>query len=142
MENYMMWYYIQLILRIGVRNNNGGTYHVYYSSDHRSTFIDRIKIYLNYNILIPSRIPANTPLWEIMVRQQKKGGYYLKDIKALVQVEPGLKTAIESGQPYTMTIPLQKIATLIPKKKKPQKDNYKTLVKFLRKLSVVLNICR
>ena len=142
MENYMLWYYVQLLLRIGIRNNNGGTYHVYYSSDHRDTFIDRIKIYLNYNILIPSKIKANTPLWEILVGQQKKGSYYLKDIRKLVLHDPGLKSAIESRTPYVMTIPLQKIGAMIPKKKKLQKDNYKTLVKFLRNLSVCLNICR
>lgn len=142
MENYMMWYYIQLLLRIGIRNNNGGTYHVYYSNDHRDTFIDRIKIYLNYNILIPSKIKANTPLWEILVEQQKKGNYYLKDIRKLVLHDPGLKSAIESRTPYVMTIPLQKIGAMIPKKKKLQKDNYKTLVKFLGNLSVHLNICR
>jgi hypothetical protein len=142
MENYMMWYYVQLILRIGIRNNNGGTYHVYYSSDHRDTFIDRIKIYLNYNILIPSKIKANTPLWEILVGQQKKGSYYLKDIRKLVQFDHGLKSAIESRTPYVMTIPLQKIGALIPKKKKLQKDNYKSLVKFLGNLSVHLNISR
>lgn len=142
MENYMLWYYVQLILRIGIRNNHGGTYHVYYSSDHRDTFIDRIKIYLNYNILIPSKIKANTPLWEILVGQQKKGNYYLKDIRKLVQLDPGLKSAIESRTPYAMTIPLQKIGALIPKKKRLQKDNYRTLVKFLGNLSVHLNICR
>lgn len=142
MENYMIWYYVQLILRIGIRNNHGGTYHVYYSSDHRDTFIDRIKIYLNYNILIPSKIKANTPLWEILVGQQKKGNYYLKDIRKLVLFDPGLKSAIESRTPYVMTIPLQKIGALIPKKKRLQKDNYRTLVKFLRNLSVHLNICR
>ena len=142
LENYMMWYYVQLILRIGIRNNNGVTYHVYYSSDHRDTFIDRIKIYLNYNILIPSKIKANTPLWEILVSQQKKGSYYLKDIRKLVLHDPGLKSAIESRTPYVMTISLQEIGTLIPKKKKLQKDNYRTLVKFLRNLSVCLNICR
>lgn len=142
MENYMLWYYVQLILRIGIRNNHGGTYHVYYSNDHQGTFIDRIKIYLNYNILIPSKIKANTPLWEILVGQQKKGNYYLKDIRKLVLHDPGLKSAIESRTPYVMTIPLQKIGAMIPKKKKLQKDNYKTLVKFLGNLSVHLNICR
>jgi hypothetical protein len=142
LENYLMWYYVQLILRIGIRNNNGGTYHVYYSSDHRDTFIDRIKIYLNYNILIPSKIKANTPLWEILVEQQKKGSYYLKDIRKLIQFDCGLKSAIESRTPYVMTIPLQKIGAMIPKKKRLQKDNYKTLVKFLRNLSVCLSISR
>lgn len=142
MENYMMWYYVQLLLRIGIRNNNYGTYHVYYSSDHKDTFIDRLSIYLNFNILIPTSIPANTPLWEIMVKRFKKGSYYLKDIRKLSQFDPGLKNAIETGQPYTMTITLKDIGTLIPKKKKLQKDNYKSLVSFLRKLLVILVIKR
>jgi hypothetical protein len=81
-------------------------------------------------------------LWEILVGQQKKGSYYLKDIRKLVQFDHGLKSAIESRTPYVMTIPLQKIGALIPKKKKLQKDNYKSLVKFLGNLSVHLNISR
>ena len=142
MENYMMWYYIQLLLRIGIRNNTGGTYHVFYSSDHDESFKSRLSVYLNQNIFIPKRIKTGTPLWEMMILNYKMGKYYLPALRKLVGREPGLRTAIETGQPYNYIITLKDIAQLIPKKKRPQKDNYRRLVGFLGKIKILLQITR
>jgi hypothetical protein len=70
------------------------------------------------------------------------GKKYLPDLRRLVRHDSGLKTAIEAVQPYIYTIPLKDIARLIPKKKKPQKDNYKGLIGFLEKINVKLQITR
>ncbi len=142
MENYMLWYYTQLLLRIGIRNNNSGIYHVYYSQDHKDTFIERLKIYLNNNILLPKKIQANIPLWHQMVKRFKKGAYYFPEIKKLVDQDLRIGDAIETGTPYTISIPLRDIGVLIPKKKKLQADNYRSLKEFLRKVGVTLNITR
>jgi len=142
MENYMMWYYVQLILRIGIRNNNSGKYHIYYSNDHEDTFIFRLSVCLNQNIFIPLKVKAGTPLWEALIQNYKMGKKYLPDLRKLVGHDSGLKTAIEAGQPYIYTIPLKDIARLIPKKKKQQKDNYKGLIGFLEKINVKLQITR
>jgi hypothetical protein len=142
MENYMMWYYVQLVLRIGIRNNNGGKYHIYYSSDHEDTFIFRLSAYLNQNIFIPQKVKAGTPLWEALIQNYKMGKKYLPDLRKLVGHDSGLKIAIEAGQQYVYTVPLKDIARLIPKKKKPQKDNYKGLIGFLEKINVKLQITR
>ena len=123
MENYMMWYYVQLLLRIGIRNNNGGHYHVYYSSDHKDPFICRLSVYLNQNILIPNKIRNGIPLWEALVLNYKMGKHYLPDLRALVGNNTYLKTAIETGQSYIYSISLKDISMIIPKKKKVQKDN-------------------
>ena len=142
MENYMMWYYVQLVLRIGIRNNNGGKYHIYYSSDHEDTFIFRLSAYLNQNIFIPQKVKAGTPLWEALIQNYKMGKKYLPDLRKLVGHDSGLKIAIEAGQQYVYTVPLKDIARLIPKKKKPQKDNYKGVIGFLEKINVKLQITR
>ena len=142
MENYMLWYYVQLLLRIGIRNNNGGHYHVYYSKDHKDTFIVRLDVYLNQNIFIPGPIKSGTPLWEAMVLNYKMGKKYLSDLRALVGHDNGLQSAIEAGQPYIYTILLNDLGNLIPKKKRLQKDNYKGLVTFLGKLNVKLQITK
>ena len=142
MENYMMWYYVQLVLRIGIRNNNGGKYHIYYSSDHEDTFIFRLSAYLNQNIFIPQKVKAGTPLWEALIQNYKMGKKYLPDLRKLVGHDSGLKIAIEAGQQYIYTVPLKDIARLIPKKKKPQKDNYKGVIGFLEKINVKLQITR
>lgn len=142
LENYMLWYYVQLLLRIGIRNGNSGKYHVYYSSDHPDTFIFRLSVYLNQNIFIPTKIPRNRPLWEIMVQNLKMGKYYLGDIRKLVGRDGNLASAIESRQPYLYTLKLKDLAVLLPKKKKPQKDNYRSLIRFLGKINVKLQITR
>jgi hypothetical protein len=142
MENYMMWYYVQLVLRIGIRNNNSGKYHIYYSSDYEDTFIFRLSAYLNQNIFIPLKVKAGTPLWEALIQNYKMGKKYLPDLRRLVGHDSGLKTAIEAGQSYVYTVSLKDIAQLIPKKKKLQKDNYKGLIGFLEKINVKLQITR
>ena len=142
MENYMMWYYVQLVLRIGIRNNNSGKYHIYYSSDYEDTFIFRLSAYLNQNFFIPKKVKAGTPLWEALIQNYKMGKKYLPDLRRLVGHDSGLKTAIEAGQSYVYTVSLKDIAQLIPKKKKLQKDNYKGLIGFLEKINVKLQITR
>ena len=140
-ENYMMWYYVQLLLRIGIRNNiPGKTYHVYYSSDHSQGFIFRLDVYLNQNIFIPKNVSQRTPLWVVIVLHYKMGKHFLKSIRALVGHDPKVTGYIEKSKPYTYSISLKDIATLIPMKKKRQKGNYKALIRFMRNFYVILNI--
>lgn len=44
-ESYNLWYYVQLISRIGIRKHEGGTFHIYYSSDFP---VDHIKAIYDY----------------------------------------------------------------------------------------------
>lgn len=145
MENYMMWYYVQLLCRVGIRMGNGGKFHVFYSTDHTNEFIYRLSVYFNQNIFIPMKVKANTPLWALITRQYiKRGQGYLKDIKALIAHDTGLKDAIERGQSYRYNIPLKDLASICPRKKKQiRKDNYQRgLGKFLKVLSVDLIITK
>lgn len=145
MENYMMWYYVQLLCRIGIRMGDGHKYHVYYSSDHTNEFIYRLSVYFNQNIFIPQKIKGDTPLWQVLVKQYIKRGQggYLKDISALINHDSALKDAIERGQPYHYTISLNDLATICPRRKKPRKDNYqRSLGKFLKVLSIDLDITK
>lgn len=141
MENYMMWYYVQLLLRIGIRNNiPGQKFNVYYSDDHPLPFIFRLNVYLNQNIFIPKKVASGTPLWEAIVKQHKMSSHYLPSIRALVSNNPGIVKHIEKGQTYVYNIKLKDIAILIPRKKRMQKDNYKPLIMFLKKINIILNI--
>ena len=51
----------------------------------------------------------------MMILNYKMGKYYLPALRKLVGHEPGLRTAIETGQPYNYIITLKDIAQLIPK---------------------------
>ena len=137
-EDYMLWYYVQLLLRIGLRNNDGQTFHVYYTDDHDAGFIARLSLYINKNTLLAKKIKPGKPLWEVLIERHKMGKHYLRNIRTLMN--PGLKNAIETEQAYTYTISLPEIATLIPKKKRPQRDNYKGLIRFLAKMNIRLSI--
>lgn len=50
-EQYQLWYFVQLLCRIGIRNANGKTYNVFYSSDYEQSFIDTLDQYFNSNTL-------------------------------------------------------------------------------------------
>lgn len=48
-EEHNLWYFAQLVTRIGIRMHDGGEYHVYYSNDYSTSFIQKLNAYFNHN---------------------------------------------------------------------------------------------
>lgn len=139
-EDYRVWYYTQLICRIGVRNLSGGNFRVYYTKDYKALFINQLKEYLNMNKYTPKSKPKSKKHWfdsiakGCGIREPQKG-----DIEKLATMFPDLKTEIETGHSYTLTVPLAQLIVICPRKEKKRRA-YHPLEKALDKLHIKLVI--
>ena len=139
-EDYRVWYYTQLICRIGVRNLSGGNFRVYYTKDYKPLFINQLKEYLNMNKYTPKSKPKSKKRWfddiakACGIREPQKG-----DIEKLATMFPDLRTEIETGHSYTLTIPLAQLIVICPRKEKKRRA-YHPLEKALDKLHIKLVI--
>ena len=139
-EGYRVWYYTQLICRIGVRNLSGGTFRVYYTKDYKPLFINQLKEYLNMNKYTPKSKPKSKKRWfddiakACGIREPQKG-----DIEKLATMFPDLRTEIETGHSYTLTIPLAQLIVICPRKEKKRRA-YHPLEKAFGKLHIKLVI--
>ena len=139
-EDYRVWYYTQLICRIGIRNLAGGSFKVYYTKDYKPLFINQLNEYLNMNQYTPKSKPKNKKRWfddiakACGIREPQKG-----DIEKLATMYPDLKTEIETGHSYTLTIPLAQLTVICPRKEKRRRA-YLPLEKALGKLHITLVI--
>lgn len=139
-EDFRIWYYIQLLCRIGIRNLSGGNFNVYYTSDYKPLFIKQINEYLNMNKYVPSKRKTSKKNWfdDIAkangIREPQK-----RDIEHLVVFYPDLKSEIEAKNSYTLTVPLVQLSLICPKKEKKRRA-YQSLVSALDKLNIALHI--
>ena len=139
-EDYRVWYYAQLICRIGIRDLAGGSFRVYYTKDYKPLFINQLNKYLNMNQYTPKSKPKNKKRWfddiakACGIREPQKG-----DIEKLATMYPDLKTEIETGHSYTLTIPLAQLTVICPRKEKRRRA-YLPLEKALGKLHITLVI--
>ena len=139
-EDYRIWYYTQLLCRIGIRNLSGGNFNVYYTSDYKPLFIKQINVYLNMNKYVPSKRKTSKKNWfdDIAkangIREPQKS-----DIVNLAIMFPDLKIEIEAKNSYTLTVPLVQLSVICPKKEKKRRA-YQPLVSALDKLNIALHI--
>ena len=139
-EEYRIWYYTQLLCRIGIRNLSGGNFNVYYTSDYKPLFIKQINVYLNMNKYVPSKRKTSKKNWfdDIAkangIREPQKS-----DIVNLAIMFPDLKIEIEAKNSYTLTVSLVQLSVICPKKEKKRRA-YQPLVSALDKLNIALHI--
>ena len=139
-EDYRVWYYTQLICRIGIRNLAGGNFKVYYTTDHKPLFINQLNDYLNMNKYIPVSHKSRSKCWfnDIAkangIREPQKS-----NIIDLAVMFTDLKTEIEAKNSYTLTVPLVQLALICPRKERKRRA-YKPLVSALKKLNITLVI--
>ena len=137
-EDYRVWYYTQLICRIGIRNLAGGNFKVYYTKDYKPLFINQLNDYLNMNKYTPKSKPKSKRPWfddiakACGIREPMKG-----DIEKLATMYPDLKAEIETRHSYSLSIPLSQLAVICPKKEMRRRA-YNPLVKALGKLNIIL----
>ena len=136
-DDYRVWYYTQLLCRIGIRNLCGGNFKVYYTSDYKPKFIKQLSYYLNMNKYTPTSKPKKKGWFDDIardngIREPQKG-----DIEKLATIFPDLKTEIETRHSYVFTISLARLLVICPRKEKKRRA-YHPLVKAFGKLNINL----
>lgn len=139
-EDYRIWYYTQLLSRIGIRKFDGNEYDVWYSSDYNPEFIQCLSTYLNNNIYNPISKARKDHDW----LDEKAATFKIRkemasDIKTIATYNYLLKDYIISGRKETITITLDTLYNLCPKSEK-KKSKYDSLKKALNKLGICLII--
>lgn len=137
-QAHLLWYYIQLLCRIGVRKHEkkGCVYRVFYTNDYDRKLIEALDQYFNHNmnIMKPEMIPLKIKLLKSSVDKR-----VIPDIIKLAEKNTELEKAIRHNKSYTISYSLKDLSSLIPKGRK-KSDRYRSLIKNLKKISVTLEI--
>lgn len=141
-EEYRLWYYVQLLSRIGIRNLDGGIYHVWYSSDYKAGFIKTLSDYFNNNTyLSPVKLLPSDWLGEVILKRAIKIRKGTKaEIEELAACVPDMKDAILNGQSMTLNISLDRLYELCPRSVRKRYLYERGLGKALGHLGIALNI--
>ena len=144
-----LWYFVQLISRIGIRKHQGGIYNVYFTSQISMDFVNELSLYFNNNLVVFSnnRIidTVRTKLENVKRLQERTINQIITLTK---EYDPTIGTAIiNDNMEYCCTITLNNIHRLLdtdpnhPIRK--EKDRFdRTIGKNLEKFGVILNIVK
>lgn len=132
LTRYMLWEYVQLITRIGIRQDMD--INVFYTDDHNKDFILTLEKYFNQNIL---DIPEEHIDWRDKVKKLKNGKRVIIQIERLSQRFPHIpQMIVEGNQNKTVNVSLKEVNNLIGKSKK--RRDYKHLISILQKFGISL----
>jgi len=132
LTRYMLWEYVQLITRIGIRQDKD--INVFYTDDHNKDFILTLEKYFNQNIL---DIPEEHIDWRDKVNKINNGIRVIDQIERLSQRFPYIPQMIAEGnQNKTINVSLKEVNNLIGKNKK--RRGYKLLISILQKFGISL----
>ena len=135
-EDYKMSLLVQTICRLRIRQHQGLPIEVFFSDDCNYELFYRVQEYFKANSPSTCKISGlNTPCSTYTIYQ--KG--FIFDMVALYSYDPNLRTAIINQKPYTLSIPLDDIYSIIPKDSK-RKRAYNNLVNYLKLRQVTLTI--
>jgi hypothetical protein len=114
-DEHNLWYFVQLITRIGIRMHNGGEYHVYYSNDYNASFIKQLDTYFNHNQFSHNREFEAACDWIDKLKEMKVDMRVKRDIVRLWDYDNNISTAILDGSGYDLRITLDMLYKLLPK---------------------------
>lgn len=139
-EEHRLWYFVQLVSRIGIRKRDGQDYRVYYSEDIGKNFISRLSDYFN-NIFIPNK-HSGVLDWEKKIDEAGINRSIKKRIKKLCKAFSDWQEYIRQGPIPVVKVSksLKEIHKITPHSRKPLKRNYEPLVKALKTLGIELEI--
>ena len=137
-DEHNLWYFAQLITRIGIRMHNGGEYHVYYSNDYNASFIKQLDTYFNHNQFSHNLEFDAVCDWIGKLKEMKIRKNLKEDIVRLWEHDNNISTAILDGSGYDLKITLDEISKLIPRKGKKDWDSYSNLKKNLALFNIRL----
>lgn len=135
-----LWYFVQLLCRIGIRLYDSREYSVCYSSDFDLNFITDLENYLTKGILPNKEVKDDeyTLLKEYLSISGVRSNY-LPEIISLCKYDHFIAEHLIRQEKYSLSISLDEIYKLIPKDDK-KKRKYDNLVRVLGKMRITLTI--
>lgn len=128
---------VQTICRLRIRQHKGLPIKVYFSEDIDYNLMYSVQEYFKANSDSSCKIEGLTNPCPKYTKPEKG---YLTDIAFLEAHDANIRNAIESNRPYSFTISLDDLYSIIPKDKKA-KDRYARLINYLQnKLQITMNI--
>jgi len=142
-ENYCLWFYIQLICRIGIRNQDGKDYKVWYSDDFkRKRFFNELKDYFTNKQTNNNKSTPKKMFKSWLEERLKAVGFNKRHYEALnmlLKQDSNIEDKIKNGQPYSITITFNDMQKISPRKIR-RKREYDSLVNELKKIQIILDV--
>lgn len=139
-QDLKMWYFAQLITRIGIRKHiKGEVYTVFYTCDFEECFIDRLDSYFNKNKLIPIS-PVIHEDWKVKLEGMKIRSNIKSEIITLAGSDDKMQQAIVQGKEFRKEVTFDFLDMLGIKRSRNEKDKYKALINVLKSIRILLDI--
>ena len=139
-QDLKMWYFAQLITRIGIRKHiKGEVYTVLYTCDFEECFIDRLDSYFNKNKLIPIS-PVIHEDWKVKLEGMKIRSNIKSEIITLAGSDDKMQQAIVQGKGFRKEVTFDFLDMLGIRRILHEKQRYNTLVETLKKIGITLVI--
>ena len=139
-QDLKMWYFAQLITRIGIRKHiKGEVYTVFYTCDFEECFIDRLDSYFNKNKLIPIS-PVIHEDWKVKLDGMKIRSNIKSEIITLAGSDDKMQQAIVQGREFRKEVTFELLDMLGIKRSRNEKDKYKALINVLKSIRILLDI--
>ena len=139
-QDLKMWYFAQLITRIGIRKHiKGDRYTVLYTCDFEECFIDRLDSYFNKNKLIPIS-PMIHEDWKVKLEGMKIRSNIKSEIITLAGSDDKMQQAIVQGKGFRKEVTFDLLDMLGIRRILHEKQRYNTLVETLKKIGITLVI--
>lgn len=139
-QDLKMWYFTQLITRIGIRKHiKGDVYTVFYTCDFEECFIDRLDSYFNKNKLIPIS-PVIHEDWKVKLEGMKIRSNTKSEIITLAGSDYRMQEAIVQGKEFRKEVTFDFLDMLGIKRSRNEKDKYKALINVLKSIRILLDI--
>ena len=139
-QDLKMWYFAQLITRIGIRKHiKGEVYTVLYTCDFEECFIDRLDSYFNKNKLIPIS-PVIHEDWKVKLDGMKIRSNTKSEIITLAGSDYRMQEAIVQGKEFRKEVTFDFLDMLGIKRSRNEKDKYKALINVLKSIRILLDI--
>ena len=139
-QDLKMWYFAQLITRIGIRKHiKGEVYTVLYTCDFEECFIDRLDSYFNKNKLIPIS-PVIHEDWKVKLEGMKIRSNIKSEIITLAGSDDKMQEAIVQGKEFKKEVTFDFLDMLGIRRILHEKQRYNTLVETLKKIGITLVI--
>lgn len=139
-QDLKMWYFAQLITRIGIRKHiKGEVYTVFYTCDFEECFIERLDSYFNKNKLIPIS-PVIHEDWKVKLEGMKIRSNIKSEIITLAGSDDKMQQAIVQGKEFRKEVTFDFLDWLGIKRAKHERRKYEPLINTLGMIGITLVI--
>lgn len=139
-QDLKMWYFAQLITRIGIRKHiKGDRYTVFYTADFENCFIERLDSYFNKNKLIPIS-PVIHEDWKVKLDGMKIRSNTKSEIITLAGSDSRMQQAIVQGKGFRKEVTFEFLEMLGIRRAKHERRKYEPLINTLGMIGITLVI--